>query len=91
MNPLPRTCRCSSCETPCALVSNRCITVISPVPDHPPSPQVSLLELRDALLMQCLRLPLTRDGAAAIMQGFSFEWVADKAAFRDAHGIVTYL
>ena len=53
--------------------------------------EVSLLDVRDSLLIQCLRLPLSREGAAAIMHGFSFEWVAEKATFRDAHGLTHLL
>ncbi len=44
-----------------------------------------MLELRDGLLIKSLKLPLTREGAFAIMQGFSFEWVAEKSAFREAN------
>jgi hypothetical protein len=48
---------------------------------HRPSPsrQAALLELRDQMLVRCLRPPLSKEGAFAIMQGFSFEWVAEKA------------
>ena len=53
--------------------------------------ECGLLDLRDRLLILCLRLPLTPDGAAAIMRGFSFEWVAEKAAFREAHGLTMLL
>jgi hypothetical protein len=31
------------------------------------------------MLVRCLRPPLSKEGAFAIMQGFSFEWVAEKA------------
>jgi len=53
--------------------------------------EVGLFEQRDSLLIECLRLPVSRQGAGAIMQGFSFEWVAEKAAFRDAHGLTLLL
>ena len=46
-----------------------------------------LLDVRDSLLVHCLRGPRTRDGAFAIMQGLSFEWVAERPAFREANGL----
>ena len=50
-----------------------------------------LLELRDNLLVHSLKLPLTKEGAFAIMQKFSFEWVAEKHAFREANGLAHLL
>jgi hypothetical protein len=47
--------------------------------------------LRDGLLIKSLKLPLTLEGAFAIMQGFSFEWVAEKSAFREANGLAHLL
>jgi hypothetical protein len=49
--------------------------------------EVALLELRDSLLIRCLRGPINRQGAMVLMQGFSFEWVAEKAAFRECNGL----
>jgi hypothetical protein len=46
-----------------------------------------LLDVRDALLVHCLRGPRTHDSAFAIMQGLSFEWVAERPAFREANGL----
>lgn len=53
--------------------------------------ETGLLELRDQLLIHSLKLPLTKEGAFAIMQGFSFEWVAEKQAFREANGLAHLL
>jgi hypothetical protein len=49
--------------------------------------ETHLLDVRDALLVHCLRGPRTRDGAFAMMQGLSFEWVAERPAFREANGL----
>ncbi|KAJ1469655.1 hypothetical protein T484DRAFT_1850954 [Baffinella frigidus] len=49
--------------------------------------EVNLLERRDQILVRCLRPPISKEGAFAIMQGFSFEWVAEKASFREAFGL----
>ena len=49
--------------------------------------EARLLDVRDALLVHCLRGPRTRDSAFAIMQGLSFEWVAERPAFREANGL----
>eukprot|EP00960_Hanusia_phi_P078241 768796-Hanusia_phi.AAC.9 len=49
--------------------------------------EVGLLDLRDKLIIHCLQAPLSSSGAAMLMQGFSFEWVAEKASFREASGL----
>ena len=49
--------------------------------------EVGLLDLRDKLIIHCLQAPLSSSGAAMLMQGFSFEWVAEKASFREGCGL----